>query len=628
MGFYFAQRSDITPTATGSWETFDLSGAPWNIPASAVVEVVCSSFDQAGSQTVGARSIGSAIERKLELRLTEAVGGADGGEQFTLHVRTDPNSRIQTFSSAPAVTFFSVVGYWLDGEYVDDFQSFKISQNSTWLNHDLTSFGLPASGVAEIICTNSGVATELLMGVRERGSDKNRTFNIHEAEGGGHAAVGLMVNSDTDSQIQAFTASSGDTDFYFAGYWSVPPGRFIEAADDIGVPSTPSTFEDKDLSSFGVNNFSVPHIVFSNNEVGVANLVGHRPDGDSSTRRFRYQEAEDGGEVFGSFHSQTSGNATVELFTDDISNSIFILAGYWVKGPVAELSFFIGGQPSGAMDLFTIAADTQSGIIDLFISGVGVVSSGLDLFLQVPELASSGLDLLLFNSFTSNDVDLFLAQKTSSGVLSLFEQAALPFSLFARGPDQTVVDALDFIIYGGSGLEFTNDSVILFLSGALDTSPIISGELFARVVTSFPLSSGIISWPLFANVDGQQRDAEVSLFINAGANFSGDMSLFIQQDDEDLTRIGFTPNSGIFNWFARVPSGSIDSIPLFIEGFIFPSGDINLTISGSVNTINSSVNLFLNGFFPSSSGNVTFFMSDPIGTIDKSKTLFIRGDGC
>ncbi len=601
MSFYSAQRNDITPVATGSWETFDLSGAPWNIPARAVDEVVCSSFDQAGSQTVGTRSIGSTVERKLELRFTEAVGGADGGEQFTLHVRTDPNSRIQTFSSAPAVTFFSIVGYWLDGEYVDDFQSFKIGQNSIWMDHDLSSFGLPASGVAEIICANSGVANERLIGVREKGSDKNRTFNIHEAEAGGHAAVGLMVNADTNSQIQAFTASSGDTDFYFAGYWSVPPGRFIEAADDIGVPSTPSVFEDKDLSSFGVNDFSVPHIVFSNNEVGVANLVGHRPDGDSSTRRFRYQEAEDGGEVFGSYHNQTSGNAIVELFTDDTSNSIFILAGYWVKGPVEQLS--------------------------LFISGPELSSDSIDLFLA-QKTSENNLDLFLANNNAADDVTLYLAQKTLSGVLTFFEQAALPFSLFARGPDQTAIDALDFIIHGGSGLQFINDSLVFFLSGALDTSPIISGELFARVETSFPLSTGIISWPLFANVDGQQRDTNISLFINAGPNFSGSMNLFMQQDDTDSTRIGFTPNSGIFSWFARVSSGSIDSIPLFIDGFFPPSGDINLVISGSVNTIDSSVDLFMNGFFPSSSGDVTFFMNDPIGTIDKSRTLFIRGDGC
>ena len=639
MSFYNEQRDVITPTSAGSWETVDLSG--FNIPASAVVEIVCQHFDKTSTHVMGVRSIGSSIERKLTLSRKPDVSPDGGSEDLTIHVRADPNSRIQTFTDITSANFL-LMGHWLDGKYVDIFDSFTASSSGTWEDQDLTSFGVPSGSVVEIVGANSDTSNDRELGIREKGSLLERRLNVRSAIVGGSSNVTFRVNSDANDNntIQKYVSNISNTTFYLFGYWSVPPGKFIETIDDIGVPSVDNTWENKDLSSFGLNEFSVADIKLSNEESTAFNIMGVREDGSSINRIVALGASDGAGSIFEGYHSSLSGTQVVEIKTDDRLNTSFTLLGYWVKaaesglnlfisGPVQStsgLDLYIGGKPSGDLDLFIIASVPLSGETTLFIGGKP--SGTLDLFLQVPEPISSGMDLFLSNTFTSDEINLFLAQKTTSGVLSLFEQAALPFPLFARGPDQTVTDALDFIIYGGSGLEFTNDSLAFFLSGALDTSPIISGELFARVATDFPLSTGIVSWPLFANVDGQQRDANINLFINAGANFSGNMDLFTQQDDEDATRIGFTPQSGTFNLFARVPSGSIDSMPMFIDGFFPPSGDINLVISGSVNTIDSNVDLFINGFFPTSSGNVTFFMSDPIGTIDKSKTLFIRGDGC
>ena len=141
----------------------------------------------------------------------------------------------------------------------------------------------------------------------------------------------MFVNADSSSTIQAYAEDDGSIDFYLAGYWSTSPGTYTETFNGIGSPSSDATWDDVDLSSYGVPADAVVENVISNQQGNRENEMGFRQTDSSLARYLDLCQAQGGGGDLGRMHTIADGSSTVSFYMEDISDSHnFFLAGYWV----------------------------------------------------------------------------------------------------------------------------------------------------------------------------------------------------------------------------------------------------------------------------------------------------------
>ncbi len=87
----------------------------------------------------------------------------------------------------------------------------------------MTSLGVPANAVVQIVTANGEDAAEAQLGVRAKGSSLARTLNLQEAEAGGDDLGSQHVNTDGSSTIQWYDQNTGqDHRFYLLGWWVLP----------------------------------------------------------------------------------------------------------------------------------------------------------------------------------------------------------------------------------------------------------------------------------------------------------------------------------------------------------------------------------------------------------------------
>ncbi|GAG29646.1 unnamed protein product, partial [marine sediment metagenome] len=124
-GQYTESNQTWTASAKDTWEVQDLSGAPFNVPANAVVEVVVTNRRGNFERWGGVRTLGSSLDRRFQLQ--EAEPG--GWDVVVMHAQTDPNSRIEHYADDTTDIVFVLLGYWTCGTYVEKMQSFKAGAN-------------------------------------------------------------------------------------------------------------------------------------------------------------------------------------------------------------------------------------------------------------------------------------------------------------------------------------------------------------------------------------------------------------------------------------------------------------------------------------------------------------------
>ena len=100
-----------TATTADTWETKDLSGAPFNVPANAVVEVAVRNSDDENELWGGVRAVGSSLNRRFQLHEPEGDGAVNGHDVVVMHVQSDAASRIQHDSDVTAEVDFGLLGY-------------------------------------------------------------------------------------------------------------------------------------------------------------------------------------------------------------------------------------------------------------------------------------------------------------------------------------------------------------------------------------------------------------------------------------------------------------------------------------------------------------------------------------
>ena len=324
-GAYIEKHQSWIATSDITWETFDLS--TFGVPADAVVEVAITNSKDKNERWGGVRAVGSTLERRF--RLHEAEGG--GVDAVVMHVQANSSSQVQHFAEKKGEVTFTVLGYWTNATYVERFDSFSAGGSNSWRAHNLSAYGVGPSQVAEIAIINTNASNERLAGVRPSGSSMQRLISIHEAESGGIDAATMMVNADASGVAEVYAASDADIDFYVLGYWSDPPGTFVETGGVSGQVSTLLTWEANDLSTFGVPADSVAQFITSNESGGADVEIGVRQTGSSLNRLFNLQEAEGGRSDLATMHVNVDASSRVEWYAQYGGGlRFFYPIGWWV----------------------------------------------------------------------------------------------------------------------------------------------------------------------------------------------------------------------------------------------------------------------------------------------------------
>ena len=231
---YVEKQAPWSPAVTAAWTVIDLSAAPFDVPPDAVLEVGIANTDATAERWGGVRAVGSTLERRFQLH--EAEGG--GVDVLVMHVTADGSSQIE-YAAENGLVGFNLLGYWTEGSYVETFDSFKSGASGSWQSHPLATYGVGPGQVAEIVLANTNALAERAAGLRSAGSGLARTSVLHEAEDGGVDVNSMFVRagSDANATIEVWADSDPNIDFVLTGYWSTPPGTYIESAADLGSPS-------------------------------------------------------------------------------------------------------------------------------------------------------------------------------------------------------------------------------------------------------------------------------------------------------------------------------------------------------------------------------------------------------
>jgi len=261
-GDYVESFQAWSASSNDTWQTKDLSGAPFNVPANAVAEVAVRNANASTELWGGVRAVGSSLERRFQLHEAE-----DGGwDVVVMHVQTDGSSQIQHYSDDMGDVDFVLLGYWDSGVYTEAFQSFVAGANNTWEDHILSSYGVGSGLVAEVVLVNTSPNQSTEAGVRAKGSSLSRLLDLHEAESGGLDAATMFVQTDptANATIEIYAQNKNKSDLFLVGYWSTPPGTYTETFSVIGSPTADATWEDKDLTGLGVPANAVAEVTLEN----------------------------------------------------------------------------------------------------------------------------------------------------------------------------------------------------------------------------------------------------------------------------------------------------------------------------------------------------------------------------
>lgn len=339
LGSYVEKQEQWSPTTSGSWETKDLSGSPFNVPAGAVLEIALVNADTLNEMVAGVRHASSSLSRTFNIHEAEPQGVTT----MVMHVQASATSSIQTYAENTANISFVLLGYWTSGYYVERFDQIDPGiANNTWGNINLSSYGVASTSVAEMVLGNWNTTAENNAGVRRLGSSLSRLANIHESEANGVNGVTMLVKaSTTNATIQGFAqvegANNADVDYWLVGYWSENPTGldYTERFDDLTGPGSASTWTNRTLNGFGVPPTGIAETLFANAaDANSSMLIGVRTSGSTLARTFNLHEAEAGGWDIARSHVKagSDANATIQYFSEDTASDIFRLLGYWSAG--------------------------------------------------------------------------------------------------------------------------------------------------------------------------------------------------------------------------------------------------------------------------------------------------------
>lgn len=322
---YLELHQGLSASGDDEWLEADLGA--FGVPGNAVVEVAVTNSTTGRERWGGVRAVGSDLERRF--RLHEAESG--GVDVVVMHAQVDASARVELYADKRDEVAFTLLGYWTGVDYVEHFEEFDADGSGSWRVHDLSSYGVPGSAVAELAMSNDSSSNERSAGARPHGTDLARTLDLQEAEDGGVDVATLMVPTSAAGAIDVYAESDGDVEFTLLGYWSTPPGTYYAAAASPLKTPGGASWADAELGRYGVPGGAVAQLAIANPVENGEAEQGVRRKGSNLQRTLVLHEAEGGGNDLASAHVNTSGEAVIQAFSDG-SDSIerFALLGWWV----------------------------------------------------------------------------------------------------------------------------------------------------------------------------------------------------------------------------------------------------------------------------------------------------------
>ena len=199
--FSVIPRVDVSPGATGSWQTVDLSAY---LPAGATGAIFKVQNTTAANTPFGLRKNGSTDNRTYNIR-----GSTNPPYWTSAAIGVDANRVCQLYRGNTGIHFF-LIGYTTAGvTFFTNATQFDVGSNSTWLDIDVSSV-VPAGALGVIleICETGGT-TNNGAGARNNGSTQNKTGTF----GHGFAIIGC----DANRVIEGYKGTAGFR-WYVLGY--------------------------------------------------------------------------------------------------------------------------------------------------------------------------------------------------------------------------------------------------------------------------------------------------------------------------------------------------------------------------------------------------------------------------
>jgi len=486
------------------WTSVDVSEA---MPTSAgdepiVAEVLLRNLSHKDPVLVGVREDGSSIDRQFVIHESEEK--YTSVESISIHVNVSSTGTFEVFTDNLSYGLFRIVGWWIGGTYVEKFENFSSSSSADWSQVNLDTYSVPQNSIVEILISNDNQTDARFGGVRQLDATLDRKLDIaslienYGATWAGQTFFTMFCATypDTDkASIEVYAEDKDDIDFYLVGYWSNPPGDYVELdATDIGLNATERSWNVDSLIPYGVPANSVAEMIVANTDYTNDQLVGVRESGSNLERFEPFAETNEAGGVYmglcGDRMQVNTLDGSIESYHFRPSGYYYYgVFGYWTNLRVLQgdksraITLCMSGEPGFISTSGTKGGQYPSGVslnmhgaqigpqCDLFIDAYGAENLSADLF-------THGIYFFKTDDEFSTDYPSgLLCYTAGSGIIPHSGQFDLytlgignhniSTDLFAEGCITTIASGNLFM----SAPEQVTDSIDLYVCNIVDPGP-------------------------------------------------------------------------------------------------------------------------------------------------------------
>jgi hypothetical protein len=326
-----------------AWTNYDVFTAH-GIAKGATIYVVMENQNGGTDVTMGVRTDGSGLERKVLVHEAEAGGSSCLMMPVTVDAST---GLIEYYVSQTANVVFTIIAYFTGTVFTELWQDVSAAVNATWRTVQIT--GAPASKTCHFCLLNTTATADNNLGVRTDNDAINRYIYEHEAEGAGAgeaACFGLHSKTDAAGEIQSYASTIATHKIYCDGYYDANID-YVERAPlrlNLGANGWVAT----DLSANMDEDARVVDLTVGHFDISGEHLTGARVNGSALLRYFLMHETEGGGtnrNTMLNLPTRTDASGVVELYTDDSASDRIDMWGYFT---------FEADAPPAGQQLFTL----------------------------------------------------------------------------------------------------------------------------------------------------------------------------------------------------------------------------------------------------------------------------------
>jgi len=321
--------TDTYGDSDNTWSDYDLFTEK-GVPKGAVAEIIFAMQEPGVENTMGVRTDGSSLNRRVTLH--EAEGG--GVTTCRMFVLCDASTGLIEgyHSDVSDDDSFYLVGYWENVGFTEVWAARPIGNNNIW--EDIT-LSTPAGQIGHILVYNgtgvSGQDVANTMGVRTNGSSLERKVLVHESEGNGSSIIDMLVKAAGSSIVELYTSEKNSASFGEAGYFGSEMD-FVELFQLFDMPVL-SGWRPWDATEYLDQDGRVCDFLLTHDNISGTETIGVR-DGDDTTteRKLTEHEAEDDGGSTGEltgFGMSAQSNASGVVNYVYYSNNALYLMGYF-----------------------------------------------------------------------------------------------------------------------------------------------------------------------------------------------------------------------------------------------------------------------------------------------------------